>query len=345
MIPAMRTLIVLVNRNNRADTIDCLESLRRCQGDFDVIIADNGSTDGSLEAFADWAAGKVPVDMTASAWDGIRDQPPPCPAVTYAGFVDEAAAIADRTPRWLTVVSTGGSRGFPAGNNLGLRYGLTRDYGWFWVLNNDTIVDPQALVRLIAKMQADPGIGICASTLLFFHRPTTVQAYGGSRYFARTASSVTAGLDTPLVLPPPAQFTGFDYVVGAAMFVSRAFVEQVGLMNADLYLYFEEMDWTLRMQGRFRNGYAPDSLVYHKAGATMGGGFKPPSRHRVYYLTINRVLFTRQHFPHHVPTVVLAIMAQAAKNFVRGRGKIGWWIVKYLLYALFIAKYPLGPIP
>jgi len=340
-----RTLIVLVNRNNRVDTVGCLESLRRCEGNFDVIIADNGSTDGSLEAIRDWAEGKLTVDTSALAWAGIRDHPVTQPAISYGIFQNEQAAIDDRTERWLTVASTGGSRGFPAGNNLGLRYGLTRDYAYFWVLNNDTVVDPAALVRLVERMESEPAIGICGSTLVFYHRPTIVQAYGGSRYHPRAASSNTVGLDSPLVLPPPDQFAQFDYVVGAAMFVSRAFIEKIGLMNAEVYLYFEEMDWTLRMQPHFRNGYEPDSIVYHKAGGTMGGGFKRASRHRIYYLTVNRVLFTRKHFPQHLVTVVLAILAQAAKNALYGRLDISWWTLKYLVFALTKAKYPLGAIP
>ena len=340
----MRTLIVLVNRNNRADTIECLESLRRCEGAFDVIIADNGSTDGSIEAIAEWAEGRLPVDTSAQAWDGIRNHPITIPNVTYGIYQNERDAIDDRAPRWLTVASTGGSRGFPAGNNLGLRYGLTRDYTSFWVLNNDTVVDPFALVRLVERIAAEPEIGICGSTLLFYHRPTTVQAYGGSRYYARTATSTAAGLDTALVLPPPEQFSQFDFIVGAAMFVPRAFLEKVGLMNAEVYLYFEEMDWTLRMKPQFRNGYEPTSLVYHKAGGTMGGGFKKASRHRVYYLTLNRVLFTRQHFPGYLPTVVLSIMAQATNSALKGDLAIAWWTFKYAAFALTRARYPLGPI-
>jgi GT2 family glycosyltransferase len=311
-----------------------------------VFVSDNASTDGTMETMRAWAEGQIHVDTSKSAWDSIRDHPIEVSEVTYGIFESEAAAKADPTPRWLTVASTGGSKGFPAGNNVGMRYGLTRDYDYFWILNNDTVVEPTALVRLVAKMQSDPEIGICGSTLVFYARPDIVQAYGGCTFNPYTAESGCVGLGTPLQLPPPDRFMRSRHMVGAAMFASRACLEKVGLMNDELYLYFEEIDWTMRMEPFFKNGYEPLSIVYHKHGGTMGGGDrKKPSRHRVYYMTINRILFTRKHFPSSVPIVVAAILAQAFRNAVRGRLAISSWMIKDLLYGLTKAQYPLREIP
>ncbi len=340
----MRTLVILVTRNNKTDTIECLESLRRCEGDFDVFVSDNASTDGTLEAIREWAEGRVAVATSSTAWDTIRDHPVEVKNVTYGIYASEEEAKADPRQRWLTVASTGGSKGFPAGNNVGMRYGLTRDYDYFWILNNDTVVEPTALVRLVAKMQSDPQIGICGSTLVFYHRPNVVQAWGAGAYDPRSASSRTIGEGQPFP-PPPATdvLAGFDFVPGASMFCSRALLEQVGLMNDALYLYFEEMDWTLRMRPSFKNGYEPQSIVYHKQGGTMGGGRgrARPSRHRIYYMTTNRILFTRDHYRQWLPTVVATILIEAAKNAVRGRFSISSWILKDLINGLTKAQYPL----
>jgi GT2 family glycosyltransferase len=350
-VKSVRTLVILVNRNNRDDTIECLESLRRCEGDFDVFVSDNASTDGSIEAFVQWAEGKVAVDTTSKPWDAIRDHPIEVKQVSFGVYGSEADAKADPRPRWLTVASTGGSRGFAVGNNVGMRYGLERDYDYFWILNNDTVVEPTALVRLVSRMQSDPEIGVCGSTLVFYARPDIVQAWGGGRYHPHLAGSDTRGFGESFPPAPSTEALGEpEIIVGAAMFCSRAFLERIGLMNEDLYLYFEEIDWALRMRPQFKNGYEPQSIVYHKHGGTMGKdqkgeGYQRPSRHRIYYMTLNRILFTRKHFPGSLPTVALMILMQAAKNALRGRFAISGWILKDLVYGLTTARYPLREIP
>lgn len=39
-----------------------------------------------------------------------------------------------------------------------------------------------------------------------------------------------------------------DYVVGASMFVRKTFIEEVGYMSEDYFLYFEELDWILEVK-------------------------------------------------------------------------------------------------
>ena len=41
-----------------------------------------------------------------------------------------------------------------------------------------------------------------------------------------------------------------------------AFLAKVGLMDESFFLYFEELDWTIRGRAHFSLGYAPDSIVY-----------------------------------------------------------------------------------
>ena len=47
-----------------------------------------------------------------------------------------------------------------------------------------------------------------------------------------------------------------EYVSGASMLASRAFLENVGLMEESYFLYFEELDWALRARGKFDLAYA-----------------------------------------------------------------------------------------
>ena len=54
------------------------------------------------------------------------------------------------------------------------------------------------------------------------------------------------------------------------MLSSRVFLEDVGLMEESYFLYFEELDWAMRAKKAFKLGYARESVVYHKEGASIG---------------------------------------------------------------------------
>jgi GT2 family glycosyltransferase len=50
------------------------------------------------------------------------------------------------------------------------------------------------------------------------------------------------------------------------MLVSVSYIREVGLMQEDYFLYYEELDWAMRGLDRFRIGFAPKSIVFHKSG-------------------------------------------------------------------------------
>ena len=82
----------------------------------------------------------------------------------------------------LTLIQSGANLGFAGGSNIGIEYALLRDADFVWLLNNDTVVEPGALGRLVARAQSDPNIGMCGSTLIYYHNRDVVQAYGGGTY-------------------------------------------------------------------------------------------------------------------------------------------------------------------
>ena len=75
------------------------------------------------------------------------------------------------------------------------------------------------------------------------------------------------------------------------MLVKRAVVEQAGLMPELYFLYYEELDWSRRIQqAGYQIYYQPSALVYHKESMTVGKAYPL----KVYYQTRNRILFMRR---------------------------------------------------
>lgn len=282
-----RVAVLLLNWNGWQDTIECLESVLQSTGvAFRIVVCDNGSQDNSLVKIAAWARAAAK------------------PFALYDRAQAEAGGLADESVP-LVLIQTGANLGFAGGNNVGLRYCLAHGgFDYVWVLNNDTVVAPDALQQLVARMQPDPAIGMCGSKLVFYHQRDKVQAYGGSAFDARRGVVVPIGQFAPsnAACNVPAVEAQTAYVVGASMLVSTPFLQTVGLMCEDYFLYFEEIDWAFRARGKFKLAYADASVVWHKEGGSIGSSSTAQaSVTSTRYLYRNRVIFNwRFNRPHFV---------------------------------------------
>jgi len=288
--------IVLLNWNGWCDTVECLESVFQCTGvSFRVVVCDNGSHDSSLEHIAAWANGSLVAPVPFSFVVGSNHAvPKPVSTVLYDRQTAElGGAPTERAP--LVLIQTGGNLGFAGGNNVGLRYCLAHGgFDFVWVLNNDTVVVPDALEQLVGRMKADPAVGICGSKLVFYHQPALVQAYGGAAFDPKRGVVSPLGQFQPVnaVCIPADIEQQTAYVVGASMLVSTKFLQTIGLMSEDYFLYFEEIDWAFRAHGKFTLAYCDTSVVYHKEGGSIGSSSTgQPSVISTRYLYRNRVLF------------------------------------------------------
>jgi hypothetical protein len=114
------------------------------------------------------------------------------------------------------------------------------------------------------------------------------------------------------------------------LLVTRAFLETVGLMAEDYFLYFEEIDWVMRARGRFRFGYSPQSVVYHKEGGSIGSHKNRNLRSALtdFYQARNRLVFTRRYFPWLVPSISFCVTGTAVHRFLSGRWQNAAAVVK-----------------
>ncbi len=303
----MKVFVILLNWNGWQDTIECLTSLLTSVGvDFVTVVCDNDSTDGSLEQLRTWSMSALPSGSTvfmtgAEVADGMHLGP-----TVKVAFVRNSRNF-----------------GFAGGNNVGIRLAMNDcACRYVWLLNNDTVVTPDALATVVAHAEADTRIGLCGSTLIYYHDRFVVQAFGGAVFNKGTGRARHLGAFAPLTaipVDPVAIESSLSYVAGAAMLVRREYIEQVGLMQDDYFLYFEEIDWATRGRGRFRLGYAPRSWVYHKEGASIGTAPSGGSPLSVYYLFRNRLRFTKRFYPLRLFTVVPACIWDIVKLALRGR--------------------------
>lgn len=270
-----KAYIILVNHKGWVDTIECLESiLKLTHESVQTIIVDNSPTKESINQLKYWAKGKNGIKVSTS-FPLIVHPPEPKPiSLTCTSQEESEKQFYDQD---VIVIRSNNNSGFSAANNIGLRYALRRnDFDYCWILNNDTVVEKNSLSNQINEIENSKQnrIGILGSKLLFYHKPEEIQAIGGSfNTFSYTTKHIGTGDSVGL---KKQQCLKIDYVVGASMLVSKEFLKDVGLMNEDFFLFYEELDWAFRAKKKGWNlDWCETSLVYHKEGASIGSSSSP----------------------------------------------------------------------
>jgi GT2 family glycosyltransferase len=297
-----------VNWRRYEDTIACLKSLALMTNQIVFVsICENGSEDSSGDRLNRYLTNTL-------ASDGIASSHPAYDIVEFRGR--------QSVSNWLVLSRK--NLGFAGGNNLAFNVAQeSKKFDYVWFLNNDTEVEPDCLERMVERMEADPTIGICGSTLVYAHDRRTVQCFGGcsANLWTGMTNEIGNGGVWPCDVDQSAVESTMDYVSGASMLVSSAFLEKVGLMTEDYFLFYEELDWAMRARrAGFRLGYAKDAVVYHKEGASIGTG-KAAARSALaeFYGLRNKLLFTWRFVPWAFPSVWVVSWLQVGRRIVQGR--------------------------
>lgn len=293
--------IIVLNWKNAEDTIACFKSLLGLKdADFRIVICDNASPDDSYIEIKESLLA-MPV---ANEYDLIE-----------LNRSEAESYLIPEKEQGVYLVQTGENLGYAGGNNVGIRLAMNQaDMRYVWVLNNDTEVEPDSLYELLDRCEKDSGIGICGSRLVYDHDRTKLQGLGGvyNSWFCRT-KHYAAFMDSQTTFDDDSVSKQIDYVIGASMILTKPLLEKVGLLCEDYFLYFEELDISLRAKGFFKIGVATKSIVYHKEGASTESG---KSDLADFYSIKNRLLVTKKFKRKKILTVWLSLFVVCC---VRGR--------------------------
>lgn len=240
--------IVILNWNGRDDTLACLASVERIDyPNFKVIVADNGSSDDSIDA--------------------IRQ-----------GFPD------------VQIIKNNANLGFAAGNNSAIACALEAGTEFVFLLNNDTVVDPNILSAFVDATKRKPQGGIFGGKIYYYTERETLW-YAGGYWDAHTLSFSEYGAGEV----DKGQFdtlTETEWVIGCAMFIRADVFRSIGLLEPKFFLNNEEVDFCSRSQhAGFPCVYVPNARLWHKISASFGGEDSPLKE---YFSTRNRLLWAER---------------------------------------------------
>lgn len=311
-VPPNRVAVVVVAYNAEAFILDCLASVLASVGaDVRVVLVDNASSDGTSAAIRSWvssgsahAPGPMPIELAPV-------DPPEFAIVPPGGHLEGELAP-------LTLVQASENGGFAAGVNHGLRIAQQdQSVELFWVLNPDSVATPGAAAAFLRR--ADAEHGVVTGRACYFDSPETIQIDGG-RINWRTGVTSNANVGQPAAETPMPHGDDIDFAFGGNMAVTRAFLERCGEMPEDYFLYYEEVDWSLK-RGAFKLATAQDALIYHRAGASIGSpvfGKRAASPFSLYFKHRARTMFVRRYRAAALPTAWAYSMAKASQVALGG---------------------------
>lgn len=305
---------VILNYKRWEETIACLESvIASTTPPAWIVIVDNASNNESVAKFREWGAKNI-----ASKAGGVA---PLAEEKQFENFIDYDHKSKELPPpASIILLRLSQNRGYAAGNNAGIRLLMQCGADAVWILNNDTVVEKKALSAMQQRLFSKARPGLCGS-LIFYYDTHIVQCRAGGKTRPWTGLSYLDGYmfarEEALAEPPEVIEDRINFVYGASVMASRAFIESVGLMDERYFLYCEEQDWAYSATGRFDLAYAPEAVVYHREGVSTGFSSKQANFKSLYYLTRSRLLLTAKHHPWALPTVGLSILFAALRMFWR----------------------------
>lgn len=179
----------------------------------------------------------------------------------------------------ITLISSKVNGGFSSGNNLGIKYAMEHNCSSVILLNNDTVVKKD----FFAQILSGNGNSVNVPKIYYYSNPDTLWYAGGKIDFKR-GRQVHFGEN----LKDGAEFSkelDVDYATGCCMMIPRKVLEKVGLLAEEYFMYWEDMDYSLRLkEAGIKIHYLPNAEVWHKVG--MSGGSE--SEMAIYYSNRNR---------------------------------------------------------
>ena len=253
--------IIIVNWNTGTLIRDCLKSIAQAQGECfrieRVVVVDNHSLDGSTEGLEDFLG-----------------QP-------------------------ISVLHNDVNRGFAAACNQGAA-GTRADYLLF--LNPDTRVFPDSLWHPMEFLEQEANVrfGICGVRHVDDSGAfsTSCARFPTLRIFFGQMIGLNRLFPTwfPSHLMLESECMGsreVDQIIGAFFLVRRSLFEALGGFDPRFFVYFEEVDFSLRArQAGFRSYYLATTTAYHKGG----GSSQQVKAARLFYSLRSRLLYGFKHY-------------------------------------------------
>lgn len=245
-MPLPKLLTIILNYKTADMTLRSVAAALIAMQDIsgEIVIVDNDSQDGSEQKIAD--------HITAQGWNKNNR---------------------------VRLVQSGHNGGFGAGNNVGIRAGLSDGTkpDFIYVLNSDAFPAPDAIQVLMDHLTTHPKTGFAGS---FIHGETG-DTHTSTFRFPSIASEIEGAIRFGPVsrllkhrrvpMEDPNDTQPVDWLAGASLMMRQSVLDEIGLFDEVFFLYFEETELCRRAHlAGYRVDFVHDSTVMHIGSVSTG---------------------------------------------------------------------------
>ena len=262
-------LIVILNYRSPELVVRCLDSMKSEAATLGatVVVVDNASADDSARRIQEW------IDDNGAELD--------CRLV-----------VSDR------------NGGFAYGNNLAIRQFPARKV---LLVNSDTLFRSDAISKLASRLEVCDRIGLVGPRLECEDGSPQISTFRNirplSEFYKASNSRIAKLLFPQSVIPMSCQNGSCDpgWISFACVLIRRQVIEQIGYLDEDFFMYYEDADYCLRAASKgWKIVHEPASRVVHlhgKSGKVVKNIRLGKRLPKFYYAS--RTLYYRKHYGVH----------------------------------------------
>jgi len=224
--------VIIVNYNNIKDTIECIESvLASSYKNFNIILVDNGSKEEVYNTLKQRFNGYEKVILVRSERNG----------------------------------------GYGYGNNIGIKYAEKLGSNYFLILNNDVIIEPSTIEKLIVHIESNTSIGI-VFPVIFLHKnkkENQTNSIGGE--FCVFGFSNDKGFNEDYSDIKNEINNKFFYAPGSCFLITSRVLKEVNYFDENIFLYWDDVDisWRVRLLNH-KIHIVKNAFAFHKLSVSTG---------------------------------------------------------------------------
>jgi len=186
--------------------------------------------------------------------------------VDNASTDGSADAVREKYENKLTILVNEENLGGAGGFHRGMQYAAERkQYKYIYLLDNDVVIDENAISELYRFMETHPQTGVGGSLILRMDQPDLIQEYGSMvdvenlgikpLYFAQKAN-----IDLP-------QYIESDCVPACSAMYRTSVLEKSGIIDKNFFIYWDDIAlcWEIRNAG-YKVHSVKKSKVWHMLG-------------------------------------------------------------------------------